>query len=69
MASRIAVLGAGAVAVTCCAGLPAIAAALGGATVAALIGVAGGLVTAVTVGVALLLARSRRRGTRMDSRG
>jgi hypothetical protein len=69
MASRIAVLGASAVAIACCAGLPAIAAALSGATASALIGVAAGLFTAATVVVALVLARSRRRRTRIDSRG
>jgi hypothetical protein len=69
MASRIAVVGAGVLAIACRAGLPAIAAALGGDTAAALIGVEAGLITAATVVVALRLARSRRWRTRMDSRG
>ena len=69
MASRIAVLGGAAVAIACCAGLPAIGAALGGVTAGALIGVAAGLTTAVVLGVTgALLVRSRRRRTGTEPR-
>jgi hypothetical protein len=63
--SRIAVLGAGLVAVACCAGIPAIAAVLGGITTGALIGVVAGVITTVVIAVvALLFVRSRRRRAR-----
>jgi hypothetical protein len=54
------VLGVGAFAVVCCAGLPAVLAFLGGASAVGLLG--GGLLAAVLVGVAASLAiRVRRR--------
>jgi hypothetical protein len=69
MPTRIAVLAAGLVAIACCAGVPAIAAALGGVAAGAVIGLAAGLVTAVVLGtVALLFVRGRRRRARQDSR-
>ncbi len=50
------------VAVVCCAGLPAIAALLGGITFAAVLGVAGVVVaSAALVGGALLMIRAPRR--------
>ncbi len=53
---------AGALAVVCCAGLPAIGALLGGITIAGVLGVAGGvLVIAAAVGGSALLMRARRR--------
>lgn len=49
-------------AVVCCAGLPALAAATGGLTFAALMGIAGGVVAALAVGAgAVLFVRARRR--------
>ena len=55
-------VGAGAFAVVCCAGLPAIGALIGGITIAGVIGVAGGvLVLAALGGGAVLLVRARRR--------
>ena len=66
MASRISVLGAGVVAVVCCAGLPAIGAALGGITATVLVGVAAGLFTALLLGaaaVAFVRRRYQRRRT------
>ena len=69
VSTRFAVLGAGVVAVACCAALPAIVAALGGVTAGALIGVAAGLVAAVVLGVAtMLFVRSRRQRARTESR-
>jgi hypothetical protein len=51
-----------ALAIGCCAGLPVVASLLGGITVAALLGLAGGTVALVALaGVALLLVRSRAR--------
>jgi hypothetical protein len=53
---------AGAFAVVCCAGLPAIGAIVGGITVAAVVGfTGGGLVLAAVIGAAALLVRARRR--------
>jgi hypothetical protein len=52
---------AAALAVICCAGLPALGALLGSITLVALLGVAGG-VLALAVGAALV--RARRRGSR-----
>lgn len=53
---------AGALAVICCAGLSAIGALVGGITIAAVIGVAGGvLALAALGGGAILLLRARRR--------
>jgi hypothetical protein len=53
---------AGAFAVACCAGLPAIGALIGGITIAGVLGVAGGvLVLAALGGGAVLLVRARRR--------
>jgi hypothetical protein len=55
-------LAAGAFAVVCCAGLPAIGALMGGITIAGLIGVgAGVLALAALLGAAALEARARRR--------
>lgn len=69
MAPRVAVLGAGVLALACCAGLPAIVAGLGGLTAGALIGVAAGLVTAVVLGVAaVLFVRDRHHRIRRGSR-
>ena len=68
MSSRIAVIGAAAVAVGCCAGLPAVAATLGGLTAGALIGVAAGVLTAAGFGVGVVLfVRSLRQRTRPES--
>jgi hypothetical protein len=53
---------AGAFAVVCCAGLPAIGALIGAITIARVIGVAGGvLALAALLGGAILLVRARRR--------
>jgi hypothetical protein len=49
------------VAVGCCALLSALGAILGGLTVAAMIGVAGGVLVAVVLAAAVLLWRTRRR--------
>jgi Flp pilus assembly protein protease CpaA len=69
MPTRIAVVGARLFAVACCAGIPAIAAALGGVAGGAVIGLAAGAITAVVLGtVALLLVRGRRRRARQDGR-
>lgn len=55
-------IGAGVFAVVCCAGLPAIGALIGGITIAAVIGVAGGvLALAALGGGAIMLVRARRR--------
>lgn len=52
----------GVLAVICCAGLPAIAAVLGGITIAGVLGVTGGLLAlAALAGAALLAVRARRR--------
>ena len=54
----------GAIAVVCCAGGPAIGALLGGITIAAAIGVAGGLALTALLSGAILLIRARsRRGS------
>ena len=69
VASRIAALAAGVVAVAWCAGIPALAAALGGVTAAAVLGVVAGLIAIVAVGVlALLFVRGRRRRAGVDGR-
>jgi hypothetical protein len=69
MTARIASLAAGLVALACCAGVPAIAAALGGVGAGAVIGSAAGLLTTVVLGtVALLSVRGRRRRAREDGR-
>lgn len=61
---------AGAFGVICCAGLPAIAGVLGGITVAAALGVAGGvLAVVVAVSASVLLVRVRRRRSRRDAPG
>ena len=61
---------AGALAVICCAGLPAIGALLGGITIAAVIGVAGGvLALAALCGGAIVLVRARRRRSCPPSAG
>lgn len=61
---------AGAIAVICCAGLPAIGALLGGITIAAVIGVAGGVLALAAVGGgAILLVRARRRHSCPPSTG
>ena len=58
----------GAVAVICCAGLPAVAGVLGGITIAAALGVAGGvLAIAVAVSASVLLVRVRRGRTSRDA--
>jgi hypothetical protein len=65
-------IAAGAFAVACCAGLPAIVALIGGITIAAVVGVAGGALAlaAVTGGAALLVhARRRRRSCSQPARG
>jgi hypothetical protein len=50
------------VGIACCAGLPVIAAVLGGVTLAAVLGVAGGLLAvAALVAAALFALRARRR--------
>lgn len=50
-----------AVAVGCCAGLPLIASVLGGLTIAAVIGVAGGaLLAAAALAIGVLVLRARR---------
>jgi hypothetical protein len=58
-------IGAAALAVICCAGLPAIGALVGSITLAALLGVAGGVVVlaAVLVGAVVLVRSRRRRGS------
>jgi hypothetical protein len=59
----LAPLAVGAVAIVCCAGLPAIAAAFAGLTLATILGVGGGLVAliaAVAGTVTILRARRRR---------
>jgi hypothetical protein len=67
LASRVGAPAAALLAVACCAGIPVIAAALGGITAAAVIGVVAGLITAFAIVVlALLFARSRRRRARVD---
>ena len=67
MGSRITVLGAGAVAIACCAGLPIIGAALGGVAAGALIGLAAGIIAFVVLGVAAAqLAQSRRQRRRAE---
>lgn len=54
-------IGAGAFAVLCCAGLPALGALIGGITLAAIVGVAAGaLALAAAAGAAVLLFRVRR---------
>jgi hypothetical protein len=69
VASRIAALAALLVAVACCAGIPAIAEALGGITAAAVLGVVAGLIATVALGVlALLFVRGRRRRAHGDGR-
>ncbi|MGI8427901.1 MAG: hypothetical protein ACR2OB_01015 [Solirubrobacteraceae bacterium] len=56
----LAVVGVGAVAVVCCAGVPAVLAFVGGVTLVGLLG--GGLLAIVLIGcAALLMVRSRRR--------
>jgi biotin transporter BioY len=66
---RIGALGAVVFALVCCAGLPALGAALGGVTAGVLIGVAGGLISAVVLAAAVILfIRSRRRRVRTESR-
>jgi hypothetical protein len=55
---------AGALAVICCAGLPAIGALIGGVTIAGVVGVAGGVLALAALGggaIVLLRARRRRR--------
>lgn len=55
---------AGAVAVACCAGLPAIVAIFGSVTLAAVLGLAGGLFAAIALaGGAILTIWARRRGS------
>jgi hypothetical protein len=55
-------LAAGAFAVVCCAGLPAIGTLIGGITIAGVVGVVGGvLALAALVGGAILLVRARHR--------
>jgi hypothetical protein len=70
--AEVPVLGVGAaiVAVICCAGLPAIAAVLGGITLAAVLGVAGGVlaVVAIATGAVLLIGGRRKRGSGNTSR-
>ena len=57
----------GAIAVICCAGLPAIAGVLGGITTAAALGVASGvLAIVVAVSASVLLVRVRRRRNRPE---
>ena len=69
VASRIAALAAGLIAVACCAGIPAIAGALGGITAAAVLGAVAGLIATVAVGVlALLFVRGRRRRAQGNGR-
>jgi hypothetical protein len=59
------VAGAGALAVICCAGLPVVAGALGGLTLAAALGLGGGLLLAGVGGaLALVALRARRRRAR-----
>jgi hypothetical protein len=56
---------AGAFAVVCCAGLPAIGALIGGITIAGILGVAGGVLAlaALVAGAALAVRACRRRGS------
>lgn len=61
MATRFAVVGVAVISIACCVGLPVVTAALGGVTVAAVIGVVAGLITALGVGVGGLLFVQRRR--------
>ncbi len=62
------VVGVGALAVVCCAALPAVVAFAGGLTLAALLG--GGLGVCLTVGAtAALIVRARRRHARPTSTG
>jgi hypothetical protein len=62
---------AGALAVLCCAGLPAIGALIGGITIAGVIGVAGGVfgLAALLGGGALAVPARRRRGSCPPSAG
>ena len=60
--TMLAPLAFGAVAIVCCAGLPALAGAFAGVTLAAILGVGGGLIALVTVVAAtVLILRARRR--------
>ena len=69
LASRVGAPAAALLAVACCAGIPVIAAALGGITAAAVIGVVAGLIATVALGVlALLFVRGRRRRAQGDGR-
>jgi membrane protein implicated in regulation of membrane protease activity len=57
-------------AVACCAGLPALAAIVGGLTVAAVIGIStGALLAALVASLAVLIWRGRRRRACEGSRG
>lgn len=63
---------AAAFAVICCAGLPAIGALIGGITIAAVIGVAGGVLALAALGggaIVLVSARRRRRSCPPSSGG
>ena len=54
--------------VACCAGLPLVGAVLGGLTLAAVLGVAGGVLMAgAAIAGALLLLRARRQGARSSA--
>lgn len=58
------------IAVACCAGLPALAALVGGLTVAAVLGVAGGaLLTAATIAAVVVVSRSHKRRRCNPARG
>jgi hypothetical protein len=63
---------AGAFAVICCAGLPAIGALIGGVTIAGLLGVTGAVLALAALGggaIVLLRARRRRRSCPPSARG
>ena len=58
----LAPLAVGAVAIVCCAGLPALAAVFAGSTLATILGVGGGLVALIAAGAGtVMILRARRR--------
>jgi hypothetical protein len=67
----LAPIGVAALAIVCCAGLPSLAGLAGGLTLAAVLGLGGGLVVLIAaLAVTMLTVRARRRrGRRPDGRG
>ena len=57
----LAPLAVGAVAIVCCAGLPALAAVFAGLTLATILGVGGGLVALIAAAGTVMILRARRR--------